>query len=688
MNKLSLHQFAIISVLIILSACGSAESNKNNNGQKKSDPLTDHIDSSVSPAADFFSFANGKWFKDNPIPPSESSNGIFLIIQDSVNAAVKDICEKSAKNTAATKGSNQQKIGDLYFSGMDTNSLNKAGIAVMQPYLDAIANVKDLQSLLTEAAHLHRMGVSVLFDFDIRQDEKISAKTIVGLTQGGLGLPERDYYTNADAATIEIRNAYVDHVAKMLELSGETSTEATNNAQSILKIETELAKVSRKMEALRDPFKNYNKMSVNELSKLSPNLNWKQMFADLGLPNADSANVGQPDFFIGLDKLVKKSDINHLKAYFKWHLVGNYSAYMGRDFAYQDFLFYTQKLSGNKIQKPRWQIVVEATDRALGDLVGQEYVQSYLPPQSKEKLIEIGKNIMQVYRERINTCDWMGAATKEKALKKLSTVSMKIGYPDKWKDYSALEIDRDSYTKNIIRVKQWYYNQMIEKYGKPVDRTEWHMTPQTYNAYYNPSNNEIVIPACNILVPGYAKNEMPEDAILYGIIGGSTFGHEITHGFDDEGSLYDENGNLNDWWSKEDRANFKARTKMMIEQYDGYVMLDTIHLRGLNTLGENLADLGGVVMGYEAFKRTKEGKENAVKNGYTAEQRFFLAYAFAWLSQRRNEEVAKRIMTDVHAPAKYRVNGPLSDIDEFYKAFNVKPGDAMYRAPEIRVKIW
>jgi putative endopeptidase len=295
---------------------------------------------------------------------------------------------------------------------------------------------------------------------------------------------------------------------------------------------------------------------------------------------------------------------------------------------------------------------------------------------------------MEVYRDRITKCDWMSEPTKVKALKKLGTVSMKIGYPDKWKDYSALEITRNSFTQNIKNAKIWNYNEMIAKHGKPVDRTEWHMTPQMYNAYYNPSNNEIVIPACNILVPGYSKNEMPEDAILYGIIGGSTFGHEITHGFDDEGSLYDENGNLNDWWTKEDRANFKQRTQLMVQQYDSYVMLDTLHLRGLNTLGENLADLGGVIMGYEAFKKTKEGKENKKTNGYTADQRFFLGYAFAWLNQRRNEEVAKRIMTDVHSPSKYRVNGPLSDIPEFYQAFSIKPGDKMYREESVRVKIW
>lgn len=688
MNLNTFKYLLISSAFIQLLACNSNPEKEKNSEAKKSDPLTDHIDSTVKPTEDFFSFANGRWFKENPIPASESSNGIFLTIQDTVNAAVRNICEASAKNTSAKKGSNVQKIGDLFYSGMDTNALNAAGISVLKEELDAIASLNNTKDLLAAAGHLHQLGVPVLFDFDVRQDEKNSSNNIIILTQGGLGLPERDYYSNNDSRTIEIRKAYEVHLAKMLQLSGENEATAKTNAKEIIAFESKLAAGCRKMEALRDPFKNYNKMSPAQLNKLTPGIEWNEQLKNMGIPAADSMNVGQPDFFQNLAKVIDKANPTTVKSYYKWMLLNNYALYMGKDFEYQDFLFYAQTLSGNKEQKPRWQRVVEMTDRALGDLIGQEYVASYLPPNSKEKLIEIGNNIMEVYRERIKSCDWMGEATKTKALKKLSTVSMKIGYPDKWKDYSALEIDRSSYTKNIMHVKQWLYKRKLDKFGKPVDRSEWHMTPQTYNAYYNPSNNEIVIPACNIIVPGYAKNEMPEDAILYGIIGGSTFGHEITHGFDDEGSLYDENGNLNDWWSKEDRANFKARTKLMIEQYDAYVMLDTIHLRGLNTLGENLADLGGVVMGYEAFKRTNEGKENAMVNGYTAEQRFFLGYAFAWLSQRRNEEVAKRIMTDVHAPAKYRVNGPLSDVDQFYSAFNVKPGDAMYRAPEKRVKIW
>lgn len=688
MNKFKDFSVLLISSALLLTACAENSNQSKQTTESFSDPLTEHIDSTVSPAEDFFSFANGRWFKENPIPASESYNGIFLIIQDSVNAAIRDICEKSAKLSDVKAGTNQQKIGDLFYSGMDTLSIEKAGITPLKSRLDAIAKISSADDLTLEIAELHKLGVDVFFNFDVRQDEKISAQMIVALMQGGLGLPERDYYSNTDTRTLEIRNAYQQHIQNMLVLAGEKSEVAKLKSQKIIALETSIAKACRKMEALRDPFKNYNKLTLAQVEKLVPAVKWTKLFTGFGLQQVDTINMGQPEFFKNLNTVLNQTSMEDVKAYLSWNLISNYASYLSKDFEYEDFLFYTQKLSGNKEQKPRWQKVVETTDKALGELIGQEYVAHYLPANSKEKLIEIGNNIQEVYRSRIKQCDWMSELTKEKALKKLNAVSMKIGYPDKWRDHSALSIDKSSFAANMMNVMQWNFNHMIEKYGKPVDRTEWHMTPQTYNAYYNPSNNEIVIPACNILVPGYTKTQMPEDAILYGIIGGSTFGHEITHGFDDEGSLYDENGNLNDWWSKEDRENFKARTALMVKQYDNYVMLDTLHLRGLNTLGENLADLGGVLMGYEAFKKTKDGQANTVKNGYTAEQRYFLSYAFAWLIQRRNEEIAKRIMTDVHAPSKYRVNGPLSVMEQFYSAFNVKPGNEMYREKNERVKIW
>jgi putative endopeptidase len=344
-------------------------------------------------------------------------------------------------------------------------------------------------------------------------------------------------------------------------------------------------------------------------------------------------------------------------------------------------------MSGTKSQKPRYKRIVEQTDGALGELVGQIYVANYLPKGTKEKLLEIGENIRTVYAEHIKTLSWMSAETKTKALSKLAKVSMKVGYPDKWKDLSSVKITRDAYLANIKNINQWSFERSIQKYGKPVDKTEWEMTPQTYNAYYNPVDNEIVVPACNIIVPGF-EGQMPDDAVLYGIIGGSTFGHEITHGFDDQGSQYDEDGNLKDWWTKQDREKFTEKTKAIVAQYSAYVVLDSMHVNGEATQGENIADLGGVVMGYEAFKKTKQGKNNEMINGLTADQRYFLAYGYAWMVNRRPENLARQIMSDVHSPSEFRVNGAVVNIDEFYKAFNIQKGDKLWRDESQRIKIW
>jgi putative endopeptidase len=368
-------------------------------------------------------------------------------------------------------------------------------------------------------------------------------------------------------------------------------------------------------------------------------------------------------------------------------LINTYASYLTADIRKANWQFYEGELSGAKKQKPRWKEVVDQTNTYLGELVGQVYVENHLPKGTKEKLIEIGKNIMQVYGEHLKKLDWMSDATKEKALYKLSKVNMKLGYPDKWKDYSALNIDRNAYCKNVMEAHKWMTNYNVSKYGKPMDRSEWNMTPQTYNAYYDPTLNEIVIPACNIIVPGYAG--LPSDAVLYGIVGGSTFGHEITHGFDDQGSQYSAEGNLQDWWTKEDREKFNAKTKLMVEQFNQYTVNDSLHVRGQATLGENIADLGGVVMGYEAFKKTVQGKGTEKQaNGLTPDQEYFLGYGYAWMVQRRPEALRKQIMTDVHSPSQWRINGPLANIPEFYKAFNIKKGDAMYREDSLRVVIW
>ena len=648
-----------------------------------SDPLVTNRDTLVNPADDFFKYANGGWFKNNPIPSTEQSNGIFRTIADTINNQIKQICEKSAQDKSAEIGSNKQKIGDFYASGMDSITINKAGISPLKLEFAKIDSIKDVPSLITSIAHLHTIGASPAFSFYLGQDDKISTKYALFLGQGGLGLGNRDYYFNTDEQTVKIRTEYVKHLQAMLKLIGQNQAGAT----SIMKLETDLAKASRKLEDLRDPIKNYNKMTVVSLGKITPNINWNSIFPVLGVAKADSVIVGQPEFYKALNTFVKSYSIEDWKTYLKWDLVNSYAAYLNSDIEKQNFKFYSTVMNGVSKQKPRWKRVVGQTDNYLGELIGQVYVGEYLPKGSKEKLLEIGNNIRDVYADHIKKLDWMSEATKVKALNKLSKIVMKVGYPDKWKDLSSMKIDRKSYCANVIQANIWGFKDMINKYGKPVDRTEWSMQPQTYNAYYNPSNNEIVVPACNIIVPGY-EGRMPDDAILYGIIGGSTFGHEITHGFDDQGSQYDEKGNLNNWWTPEDLKKFKAKTKLIVAQFNKYTVLGNKHINGDATQGEKIADLGGVVMGYEAFKKTAQFKNNQKISNLTPDQRFFLAYGYAWMVNSKDEALASQIMTDVHAPAQFRINGPLINIPEFYKAFNVKPGNKMYQPDSLRVVIW
>jgi len=653
---------------------------------QQADPLAINRDFSVKPGTDFFKYANGTWFKNNPIPPFETTNGLWQLIGDTINAQIKRICELAAEDVNAPVGSNKQKIGDFYFSGMDTVNIERLGLEPLKEDINKIDGVTDIKSLLNVMAYLRKISVDPGFSFYIGQDEKNSEKYAINFGQGGLGLGEREYYVSTDAANLKIKDEYVKHLTAMFKLMGYDEKIASDNAATVMKMETEFANNSRKMEDLRDPEHNYNKMSVEKFNQLTPSVSWAEVINNLGISNADTVIVGQPEFFSGFEKSLKNFSIEDWKTYLKWNLVNSYADYLSKPFVDQNFYFYYSILEGVPEQKPRWKKIVDQTDGSLGELIGQVFVAEYLPAGTKEKLLEIGNNIKTVYGERIKKLDWMSGETKKKALKKLSKVYMKVGYPDKWKDMSSLQIDRSSYANNVKKVIEWRYNYRISKYGKPVDRTEWGMTPQTYNAYYSPANNEICVPACNILVPGF-EGRLPDDAVLYGIIGGSTFGHEITHGFDDQGSKYDEYGNLNEWWTKEDRAKFTEKTKKIVEQFNQYKVED-LHVNGENTQGENIADLGGVVMGLEAFQKTKQYKENIKVAGLTPIQRYFLAYAYAWMVDKRLEAQKRQIMTNEHAPEQFRVLGPLSNMAEFFKAFGIKEGEPMWRDEDERVVIW
>lgn len=651
------------------------------------DPLVAHIDTTVRPADDFFRYANGRWFKENPIPPSEPSNGLWQLIQDTINAQVRAICESSAAIRNAEKGSNKQKIGDFFYSGMDSISLNSNGIGQLRGEFEQIDAIKDLRGVARTAAFLHTVAGSPLFGFGVGQDDRISSKNAVLIVQGGLSLPDRRFYLDTDARAVTIREKFATHLFRMYRIIGYDSTRAKNSATNVIKLETALATSSRKREDTRDPIKNYNKISFKKLLATSPELDWALFMNTVGLKDVDTVIVGQPEYLTALNGYLASYSLDDWKDYLKYHLVRGLARFLDDVTFKETFDFYSTALRGVQEPKPRWKRVVEQTDASLGELVGKVYVEEYLPKGTKEKLLEIGNAIMDVYAERIKTLDWMSDATKEKALKKLSMIIMKVGYPDKWKDLSSLEVGRTSYLRNAMHANLWRFRYMADKFGKPVDRTEWMMEPQTYNAYYNPSNNEIVVPGCNIIIPGFERT-LADDALLYSVIGGSTFGHEITHGFDDQGSKYNDHGDLDNWWTAEDSARFYGKTRAIVDQFNQYVAVDTLHINGELTQGENIADLGGIMMGYQAFKKTAQYRSHEMISGLTPDQRFFLGYALAWMVDERPEAVANQVRSDEHSPAKFRVIGPLTDMPEFLQTFHIQPGDAMWRAPDKRVKIW
>lgn len=680
MKKFFLLPWILITAVILLFSCNQSHQ------EMTADPLVSHIDSTVKPGDDFFLYANGKWFKQNPIPASEQSNGIWQLIQDTINAQIRHMCESSVALKDEPKGSNKQKIGDFYYTGMDSVSLNKKGISDLKPDLEMIDGIKDIKDVIKAAAYVHRVSGSPLFGFGIGQDDKISCKTAIFIGQGGLSLYVKNYYFDTDPRTVNVREKFVAHLENAFGILGYTPDQSKAAAAKLMKLETAIAKTSRKREDTRDPWKNYNKMTVQKLGESTPNIDWKLFLDESGLQKADSIIVGQPEFLTALNGYLKSFLVDDWKIYLKYHLVKGLARCLDDKTSREFFNFYSGTMRGVKEPKPRWKRVATETDNALGDLIGQVYVAEYLPKGTKEKLVEIGNAIKTVFAERIKALDWMSQPTKEKALSKLNAVIMKVGYPDKWKDLSTMQIDRSSYVKNVMSANKWGFSYMISKYGKPVDRTEWDMEPQTYNAYYNPSNNEICIPGCNIIVPGY-EGKMADDALLYSIIG-ATFGHEITHGFDDQGCKYNLQGNLQNWWTPEDSAKFYAKTKMIVSQFNKYIAVDTLRINGELTQGENIADLGGVIMGFEAFKKTEQFKKNGMIGGLTPVQRYFLGYALAWMVNERPEAIANQVKTNEHAPAKFRVNGPISNMPEFFEAFGVKKGDLLWTDENLRVKIW
>jgi len=570
---------------------------------------------------------------------------------------------------------------------MDSAKADKLGVEPLREQLNLIAAAQAPADVMNVAAKLHTMGIGVFFSEGVGQDAKNSEVMSYQLGQGGLGLPNRDYYFNTDERSVKIREAFPGFIAQMLMATGIDSNTAKTKAASILALETRLAKASRKLEDLRDPYKNYNKMAVSGLNTLSPGIDWTATITTIGLAKVDTVIIGQPEFYKELSAIIRTEPVQNLKDYMTYQLMNDMAPFLSKKIVDADFDFYGRILKGAKEQRVRWKRVLDAEERTMGEALGKLFAEEYFNATAKKRYSDMVENVRDAYKERIQKLDWMSDSTKAKAQVKLAAIHKKVGYPDKWKDFSAMKIGTASYAQNVLAANAWWNQYQLDKYGKPVDREEWDMTPQTYNAYYNPSNNEIVLPAGIFTVPSY-RDEQLDDALVYGYAAASTIGHEITHGFDDEGRQFDEKGNLHSWWTTQDEARFKQKAEVLVKQFNNIVAIDSLHINGKASLGENLADLGGVLLGVDAFKKTEAFKKNEKISGFTPMQRYFLGYALGWLYKQRDEELASRILTDVHSPAKWRVNGIFPNVPAFYEAFEVKPGSKMYIPDSARVKIW
>jgi len=644
-----------------------------------------YIDPAVRAQDDFFVHLNGKWLKETEIPADKSSWGSFHKLYEDTQPKLLDLIETSAKAPNKAAGSDAQKIGDFYAAFMDEKHVDELGLAPLKGELDRIAALKDKSELPAYLAHASRLGIGTPVDISIHQDNKDSTKYVADIGQSGLGLPDRDYYLKADDARLAAaRAAYLTHVEKMLTLAG--AADAAAKAKAIVDLETEIAKVQWTRVENRDPIKTYNKVDIAKMGETAPGFDWNVYLNEIGVGGHSTyVNVSQPSYLKGFTEIVAKTPIETWKAYLEWHAVSSYANYLSKPFVDQQFSFYGTTLTGAKENRPRWKRGVSATEGALGEVLGKLYVEKFFPASSKARMEDLVKNLLAAYKDSIDKLDWMSPATKKEAQAKLAKFTPKIGYPNKWKDYSALTVAKDDLVGNVMRSRQVAHNREVNKLGKPIDRDEWGMTPQTINAYYNPELNEIVFPAAILQPPFF--DPKADDAVNYGAIG-AVIGHEISHGFDDQGSQYDGDGNLRDWWTADDHKNFGAKTAMLVAQYDSYSPLPGYNVNGKLTLGENIADNSGVAIAYKAYKISLKGKKAPVIDGLTGEQRFYAGFGQVWRSKMREQAQIVQIKTDPHSPGQFRANGTLKNQPGFYEAYGVKEGDKMYLAPKDRVIIW
>jgi predicted metalloendopeptidase len=646
--------------------------------------LTD-LDTTCKPCTDFYQYATGGWRFHNPVPPSYADWGRFSELANKNEETLHDILDAAAKDRHAPKGSIEQKIGDFYGSCMDTARIESQGIKPIQPELDRIAAISNQSSLQTEMAHLQSVGADAMFQFSSEPDFKDSSQVVGVAFQGGLGLPDRDYYFRDDPDSKQLRDKYVAHVTRMFVLMGDARDAAAAEAGAVMAIETQLAQASTKSEDLRDPAANYHRMDPAQLKSMTTKLSWDAYFREVGFPNINAVNVAQPRFFQQLDQMLGSVSLSDWKTYLRWCLINAAAPRLSSKFDSEDFAFYSQTLQGVKDQQPRWKRCVGATDGNLGEALGQKYVEKTFPPQAKAAALQMVHNLIAALHADIETLSWMGPDTRKQALAKLDAITLKIGYPDKWRDYSSYPVTRDSYALNAFQGALFEFRRNLAQIGKPVDRTEWGITPPTVNAYYNPTMNEIVFPA-GILQPPFFDPKADE-ALNYGGIG-AVIGHEMTHGFDDAGSQFDAQGNLKNWWTPEDRKNFEERAACIVQQFDGYVVQPGLNENGKLVEGESIADLGGITIAHAAFEKAIEGKNIAPIDGMTPDQRFFLGWARLWGDNMRPERERLLTNSDPHPMSRFRVNGPMSNLPEFASAYSCKQGDPMVRPAGARCRIW
>ncbi|MBX6333279.1 MAG: M13 family metallopeptidase [Gemmatimonadaceae bacterium] len=680
-----------IAAACVIAAATASPAAAQQSGGTPSAPVIDraNFDTTCAACTDFFTYANGGWLKRTTIPAAYSGWGTFNELSDRNEAVVHEILEAAAADVQAKRarpGTNDWKVGTFYASCMDTARIEALGTAPIDPVLREIASIRTTKDLLSKLGRLEVESGLAPFGFFARPDPKSSSVVIANAGQGGLGLPEREYYFRTDPKSVALREAYVAHVGAMLHLAGESADESAADARKIMALETALASASMSRVAMRDPTATYHKMPISELQAMTPDIDIAAFLHTIGAPAVREINVAQPGFFKAVDSLLANEPVDTWKAYLRWHLLASTGSSLPSAFANESFKW-TQHLTGAKEQLPRWKRCAQTTNRVLGEAVGQAYVKRTFTPEAKARALAMVDNLRATLREDISQLAWMGDSTKQRAIAKLDAFTRKIGYPDKWKDYSALRVEPGQYLANLRHAADWRRADNWSRIGKPVDRTEWAMTPPTVNAYYNPSMNEIVFPAGILQPPFFDPNA--DDAVNYGAMG-AVIGHEMTHGFDDEGRKFDAQGNLRDWWTEADAKAFEAQAQLVVNQFNGYTVVDsTTHVNGKLTLGENIADLGGLKIAYLAMEKAlKEHGRPGLIDGFTPEQRFFLSWAQVWRRAVRPEMLRTQVNTDPHSPAQWRVNGPLSNMPEFKAAWGCKDGDAMVRPDSLRARIW